>query len=87
MLGVFGFVPAFEDHFSNTFRNIFKGECGFRSLNPKSLNCIHQFYEDNKNDIDKLSSQIFVADFFKEKKTAINYTKAKIIDMYGFTKR
>ncbi len=86
MLGIFGFVPAFDNYFGNTFRGLFDGECGFRSLNSKSLSCIEQFYKHNKCDIDRLSSQIFVTDFLSSNKTNINYTKSKIIDMYGFTK-
>jgi len=86
MLGVFGFVPAFDNYFSSTFRNIFKDKCGFYSLNSKSLNCIHQFYEHNKKEIDRLSTEIFVTDFSNGQNTNINYTKSKIIDMYGFTK-
>ena len=86
MLGVFGIIPAFDTYFGNTFRDMFKNECGFRSVNNKSLNCIQQFYEHNKNDIDYLSSQIFITDFITGEKTSINYTKAKIIDMYGFMK-
>jgi len=86
MLGVFGFIPAFDQFFGNTFRDIFKNECGFRRLNKKSLNCIQQFYQDNKNDIDYFSSRIFTTDFIAGEKTNINYTKSKIIDMYGFTK-
>ncbi len=85
MLGVFGFVPAIDTYFGKTFRGMFKGKCGFRTLNPNSLTCIHHFYEENKNDIDELSAQIFVTDFFSGRKTDINYTKSKIIDMYGFT--
>ncbi|MDA8246949.1 hypothetical protein [Acidithiobacillus sp.] len=86
MLGVFGFVPAFDNYFGDTFRDIFKDECRFRSLNDNSLNCIHQFYEHNKDDIDTLSASIFVTNFSTGRKTNINYTKSKVIDMYGFTK-
>lgn len=86
MLGVFGFVPAFDNYFGNTFRDIFSDNCGFRSLNPKSLECIQRFYACNKEEINRLSDQIFVIDFSNGKKTKISYPKSKIIDMYGFTK-
>jgi hypothetical protein len=86
MLGVFGFVPAFDNYFGKTFRSIFTGACGFRSLNSKSLNCIHQFYKDNRDEIDELTAETFVTDFSNGQKTDIHYTKGKIIDMYGFTK-
>lgn len=87
MLGVWGFVPAFDNYFGNTFRNIFKGECGFRSLNVKALNCVHEFYQHNRSEIDSLSDRIFVRRFIDGRKTNITYKKAKIIDMYGFSKR
>ena len=86
MLGVFGFIPAFDNYFGNTFRDIFKGKCGFRSVNHNALSCIRQFYEDNKREIDVYSKKIFVFDFVSGKKTKVRYPKSKIIDMYGFTK-
>jgi len=85
LLGVFGFVPAFDNYFCNTFRVIADGECGFRKVNTKSLTYIKRFYEANKLTIDNLSKQTFTTDFKTEQKTKINYPKAKIIDMYGFT--
>ena len=85
LLGVFGFVPAFDNYFSNAFREIANGQCGFRKVNTKSLTCIKKFYEANKRSIDDLSKQTFTTDFATGQKTGINYPKAKIIDMYGFT--
>jgi hypothetical protein len=87
MLGVFGFVPAYDDYFCTTFKDIANGECGFTSFNKKSLTVIKRFYDENKESIDKLSSEIFTYDFDSGTKTQIHYTKAKIIDMYGFTPR
>ncbi len=86
LLGVFGFVPAFDQYFGDTFRGIFKGECGFRSVDSKSLTCIRYFYEDNRDVIDRRSSTIFARDFLTGGDSNINYSKAKIIDMYGFSK-
>jgi hypothetical protein len=85
LLGVFGFVPAFDNYFSNAFREIANGQCGFRKVNTKSLTCIKDFYDANKRTIDNLSKQTFTTNFVTGQKTEINYTKAKIIDMYGFT--
>jgi len=85
MLGVFGIVPAYDSYFCKSFRDIFKGECAFRVMNKKSLECIRDFYIDNKVDIDKASNELFVKDFTSFRNTNFNYTKAKIIDMYGFT--
>ncbi len=82
---VFGFIPAFDNFFCNTFRNLYKGQCGFRRMNSNSLNRIKNFYEENQEVIDRLSKETFTTDFLTGSKTNINYTKAKIIDMYGFT--
>ena len=84
LLGVFGFIPAFDSYFCDTFRVISNGECGFRRLNQISLSYIHNFYQDNKQTIDNLSAKTFTTDFLSEGKTKINYPKAKIIDMYGY---
>ena len=86
MLGVFGFIPAYDNFFGNTFRDIFQGTCGFRSVNQKSLHCIQLFYADNKDEIDQYSSKIHVKEFATGDESDITYTKSKIIDMYGFNK-
>jgi hypothetical protein len=86
MLGVFGFVPAYDQYFCNTFRAIFRDEeCGFRKLNTNSLTFIKIFYETNKEVIDKIANETFTKDFRTGNETKINYPKCKIIDMYGFT--
>jgi hypothetical protein len=84
LLGVFGFIPAFDKYFCVTFRDIYK-ECGFTRVNLNSLNYIKDFYENNIATIDKLSKETFTTDYLTGQKTLINYPKAKIIDMYGFT--
>jgi len=86
LLGVFGFIPAFDNYFCNTFRIIFDGQCGFRRVNKASLNFIQNFYQENRASIENLSANTFTTDFLSGKKTKINYPKAKIIDMYGFNK-
>ena len=84
LLGVFGFIPAFDNNFCESFRVISKGQCGFRSVNKISLRIIHDFYKDNKISIDNLSAKTFTKDFISVRKIIYNYPKAKIIDMYGF---
>ncbi len=86
LLGVFGFVPAFDTYFCNTFREIANGECGFRRLNKSSLLLISEFYKANQDVISDESKQTYTTDFATGQKTSINYPKAKIIDMYGFKK-
>jgi len=75
LLGIFGFIPAFDNYFGNSFRAIYGGQCGFRKLNVKSLTFIKAFYDSNKSTIDSLSMETFTT----------NFTTGKIIDMYGFT--
>lgn len=84
LLGVFGFVPAFDNYFCKSFKEISNQQCGFTRLNSASLHFIQDFYSSNKSDIDRLSDTTFTTDFITEEKTTINYPKAKIIDMYGF---
>jgi hypothetical protein len=84
LLGVFGFIPAFDTYFCDTFRALSNGQCGFRRVNKISLSYIHNFYQENNYSIDNLSAKTFTTDFLTGGKTKINYPKAKIIDMYGF---
>lgn len=84
MLGIFGSIPAYDNYFTDTFRKISNGRSGFRRVNTKSLMVIKDFYEENKPVIDQLSIDTFTVDFKTGAQTTINYTKAKIIDMYGF---
>lgn len=84
LLGVFGFIPAFDTFFCSSFREISGGECRFRKVNENSLSFIKTFYQSNKTVIDRLSDETFTTDFMTGKKTTLNYSKAKIIDMYGF---
>jgi hypothetical protein len=84
LLGVFGFIPAFDNNFCNAFRQISNYQCGFRKVNLKSLMQIKRFYDSNYEVIDHLSKTTFTTDFKSGQKTEINYPKAKIIDMFGF---
>jgi hypothetical protein len=63
MLGIFGFVPAYDEYFCESFRKIAKGKCGFRSFNRESLEIIKEFYNCNKFSINKLSDETFTNDF------------------------
>ena len=89
LLGVFGIVSAYDTYFIKAFKNIsqnnLKHHCGFSSFNKDSLHVIHQFYLQNKDTIDELSQDIQLITF-KNTTTGLFYSKAKIIDMYGFQK-
>ena len=88
LLGVFGCIPAYDQYFTNSFRMIFKNKarCGFRSVSNESLSCIFEFYNDNKDAIDRLHKNIQTMGFDTSSVITNNYTRAKIIDMYGFAK-
>jgi hypothetical protein len=74
MLGVYGNIPAFDQFFKKGF--------GVGGVNKKSLNEIKNFYDKNKNSFNK---EINVLNF-ENKETELRYTKAKLVDMYGFQK-
>lgn len=75
MLWIFWNVPAFDRFFKNWLK--------VNSVNKNNLYKIKNFYISNKNEIDNF--KIYTLDFFTWEDTNIFYTKAKIIDMYGFT--
>jgi len=77
MLGVFGCIPAFDRYFMKTF--------DIDGFTFDAIEKIKIFYSDNRKIINELSQNTFTKDFISGKDTKINYTKAKIIDMYGFT--
>jgi hypothetical protein len=86
MLGVFGSVPAFDGNFQMTFKLMFPKRISSKELNIKSLLAIKQFYDANQDEIDKLSAEMCTIDFGNGQSTELHYTKAKIIDMYGWQK-
>lgn len=90
LLGVFGVVPAYDQYFRQTFRALSRTQinqqyCGFTAVNETSLGQIYQFYLANRADIDELHKS-YQASHFDNKSHGLNYTRAKIIDMYGFNK-
>lgn len=82
MLGVFGNIPAFDRYFTTTFHSMYGG---FLSCQRHELDCILDFYTNNKAVIDSLSKEMYVIDF-NGMATSRTYKKVKLIDMYGFTK-
>lgn len=83
LLGVFAIIPAYDRFFKETFSEIAGEACGFTRPNETSLDIIAQFYQANKAEIDTLSQSHYVVSF-DGKRTNYPYSKAKIIDMYGF---
>lgn len=81
MLGVWGMIPAFDRYFCETFKRY-----QIVNVDEKSLNQLSLFYSANKAAIEKLASQYKTIDFVTGKDTNLPYSRAKIIDMYGFQK-
>lgn len=84
MLGVFGCVPAYDRFFCKAFSAVAHGECSFTSFQKKSLTTLSAFYVVNKMAIDKHARSIKTYDFNSGRKNGVNYTPAKIIDMFGY---
>ena len=86
MLGVFGSVPAFDDFFTSTFRELYGKEngCAFRAFGQDALLKISEFYDYHRDQIDDWARRIKTLSFKTTKETDSPYTKAKIIDMIGF---
>ena len=76
MLGVFANVPAFDRYVKNAF--------GVNVFNGNSLKKIERVYNKEKVIVDKLANMQKVLVFPAAKGVEFTYTKAKIIDMYGF---
>ncbi len=85
MMGVFGIVPAFDTFFCDVFGSLYPGK-GFRSgdFSPDCLYAIYDFYLQNKQQLDSI--KIPVIDFYGKPIEGMYYKKAKLIDMYGFTR-
>jgi hypothetical protein len=84
MLGVFGFVPAFDSYFRETFKYKSNWDLGFTSFNKASLEFIFKFYYENMEEIEELHEEFYTTDFLTSEKTELHYPRAKIIDMYGW---
>ena len=84
LLGVFGFIPAFDTYFLKAFKFMSKYNKGFKVVNLNNLKIISEFYVSNKMVIDEFASITKTYEVSTGNKTNISYTKAKIIDMYGF---
>lgn len=90
MLGVYACVPAYDSYFTETFRGIYgneddyKKKCSFWTFDAMSLQCIADFYEKHKVEVDKFYEETKVRELISGHETDLHYTKAKIIDMYGF---
>lgn len=85
MLGTIGCIPAFDDYFSSAFRKEYTQEKplgAFRTVTQDALNCLYNFYSENKSSFEKLTNHHVID--FEGKQTKLNYKKAKLIDMYGW---
>ena len=79
MLGIFANVPAYDEN----FKKFLKKNHYCQTFNKTSLNQIKIFYEKKKKSFDSFK-EVHTFDFLTSNETGIIYTKAKLIDMYGF---
>lgn len=79
MLGVFANVPAYDTFFKKFLQK--NKYC--QTFNKKSLGQLNIFYNDHKKEFETFE-KIKTHDFITGKETDIYYTKAKLMDMYGF---
>lgn len=84
LLGVFGFVPAFDQYFRSAMKDWSDGQCGFTVVNTKALSLIGEFYQKNRDTINQYSSTINVRSFSDPGSADLHYPKVKVIDMWGF---
>lgn len=81
MLGVFGNVPAYD----NYFKIFLKDNNYDQTFNKKSLEGLNDLYEENRKLICRQARNTKTFNFISEKKSDLSYTRAKIIDMIGFS--
>jgi hypothetical protein len=84
MLGVFGTVPAFDRYFGDAFR-AFSPSAKFRTFGKGSLLTLQDFYCENRPAIEDAAATYTVLSFHGDSEPKLNYTRAKVLDMYGFT--
>ncbi len=85
MLGVFGCIPAYDTYFCETFSELIP-RVGFSSkiVNEETLGVLSNFYDEYSSEVDKLALECKVSNPFNTSSQTRNYTKAKIVDMFGF---
>lgn len=86
MIGTIGCIPAIDDYLARSFREEFKENMplgAFRRLSTQALECFYEFYAANKNDFDAIKYPVI--DFEGKAIEDLNYKKAKLIDMYGWS--
>lgn len=87
MMGVWGTVPSFDTYFIKGFRSLAEGteKTAFNKIGSRSLSLLEDFYAQNKMEIDNLALHYTTLDFATGQLTDRPLTRAKIIDMYGFS--
>jgi hypothetical protein len=74
MLEVFGNIPVFDQYFKNSMK--------MNKVSQRSLIKLREFYEENKSSFD--SFDIHTLDFLSGKEIDVPYTKARLLDIYGY---
>lgn len=89
MMGVWGSLPSFDTYFIRGFRTLGeskKEQTAFRGLTHRSLDLLGHFYSEHALEIDTLRDQLNTLDFGTGNFTSRCFSRAKVIDMFGFQK-
>ncbi|MBP2045113.1 hypothetical protein [Methanobacterium aggregans] len=74
MLGIFGNIPVFDQYFKNSLK--------MKRVNKRSLMKLKEFYDENRSSFD--SFDVHTLDFLTAEETDVPYTKARLLDIYGY---
>ena len=87
MMGAWGTVPSFDTYFIKGFRSLAEGadKAAFNKIDGRSLSLLEDFYRQNREEVDSLARHYKTLDFATGNLTDRALTRAKIIDMYGFS--
>lgn len=87
MMGAWGTVPSFDTYFIKGFRSLAEGaeKSAFNKIGSPSLTLLEDFYGQNKMEIDSLARHHKTLDFATGELTDRRLTRAKIIDIFGFS--
>lgn len=89
MMGVWGVLPSFDKYFMSGFRALAgskQEQTAFREVSHRSLDLLGHFYRENAAEIDTVSGRLTTLDFTTGDFTGRCFSRAKVIDMFGFQK-
>ncbi|MFC4395601.1 hypothetical protein [Arthrobacter sedimenti] len=89
MMAVWGVLPSFDQYFIRGFRSLGeskKEQTAFSGISHRSIALLGHFYSKNAMEIDTVSARLTTLDFTTSDFTGRCFSRAKVIDMFGFQK-